>query len=113
VASTAKLNAQQRTQILARVSEVVAKNHIKPVSNWPALVAERRERILRAEDTADFERAMLELLEHLGMSHTRFYHRSLNRFPAQRCINATYQPYQSPQGPRWMSKTYTMEGQPP
>jgi hypothetical protein len=45
---------------------------------------------------------MLDLLENLGMSHTRFYHRSLNCFPAQRCINATYQPYESPGGPRWM-----------
>ena len=50
MASTAKLNAQQRAKIVARVSDVVAKNHIKPVSNWPALVAEHRERIIRAED---------------------------------------------------------------
>jgi hypothetical protein len=71
VASTVKLNAQQRTRILTRVSEVVGKNHIKPVSNWPALVAEHRERIVRAEDPADFEQAMLDLLESLGMSHTR------------------------------------------
>jgi hypothetical protein len=41
---------------------------------------------------AEFEQAMLDLLENLSMSHTWFYHRSLNRFPAQRCINATVCP---------------------
>jgi len=102
VASTTKLNTQQRTQILERASEAVAKHHIEPASNWPALVAEHKERIVRAEDPADFERAMLALLETLGMSHTRFYHRSLNRFPAQRCINATFQPYERSEGRRWM-----------
>ncbi len=102
MASTTKLTAHQRAKILARASDVVSKNHIKRVPSWPALVAEHKERIVRVEHPAEFEQAMLDLLENLGMSHTRFYHRSLNRFPAQRCINATYQPYESPEGPRWM-----------
>jgi hypothetical protein len=98
VASKTKLSAHQRAKILARVSDVVSKNHIKRVPSWPALVAEHKEQIVRVEHPAEFEQAMLDLLENLGMSHTRFYHRSLNRFPAQRCINATLSALREPGG---------------
>ena len=87
------LDLNQRRRILGKVSHLVETKHFNPAlrrANWPALVAERFDRILTASGPETFEKEIQALVSQLRTSHTGFFHKSGRTVPARHAINATF-----------------------
>ena len=87
------LDLNQRKRILGKVSHLVETKHFNPAlkgANWPALVAERFDRILAASSPEGFEKEIQSLVSALRTSHTGFFHKSGRTVPARHAINATF-----------------------
>lgn len=108
-----ELNWAEREKILKKVVKLVQKRFYDPTLNgrdWPSLVAERRDRILNAENAEEFEKEVHSLVSQLGVSHIGFFHRSANRVPARRSICATFRKQETGQGCRWIFEDIHEEG---
>lgn len=71
---------------------------------WQRLFLERSHDLENSPSTADFERAINQLLMQGGLSHIAFFHETGNRAPARYAINATFARLESHNGvgPHWM-----------
>src|SRR5690348_6991618 len=108
-----ELNRPEREKILKKVIKLVQNRFYDPTlngRNWPGLVAERRDRILNAEDAEVFEREMHSLVSQLGVSHIGFFHQNANRVPARRSICATFRKQETDYGCRWIFEDIHEEG---
>jgi carboxyl-terminal processing protease len=71
-------------------------------SNWRGLFDEQIEEIVHASSPAEFESRMNAVIARGGLSHVAFFHQSAQRAPARYAINATFCPFDTPSGPRWL-----------
>ncbi|MGH7171975.1 MAG: hypothetical protein ACRELG_17005, partial [Gemmataceae bacterium] len=81
-----QLTMNDREKIFTRTCQIVEKRYFDPKfngKNWPALVSARKQAILEAEEPAEFELRMHDLVRELGTSHTGFFHQSVNRVPGR------------------------------
>jgi carboxyl-terminal processing protease len=98
------LTRPQREEILDKVDRLVRAKFFDPNFNgrdWPALVNQRRERVLEADTSESFEQQMAALLKELGTSQTGFLRRE-SKIASRNSINATFRPCDTAEGPRWM-----------
>src|SRR5437016_14272589 len=108
-----ELTRPEREKILKKVINLVQKRFYDPTlngRNWPGLVAERRDRILDAENAEEFEKQVHSLVSQLDVSHIGFFHRNANRVPARRSICATFRKQETSQGCRWIFEDIHEEG---
>jgi C-terminal processing protease CtpA/Prc len=71
-------------------------------SEWRALFDEQIGEIVRATSPAEFESRMNAVIARGGLSHVAFFHQSAQRAPARYAINATFCPFDTSGGPRWL-----------
>ncbi|MGH9327272.1 MAG: S41 family peptidase [Terriglobia bacterium] len=108
-----QLTKNDREKIFARTCQIVEKRYFDPKFNgksWPALVGARKQAILEAEEPAEFERRMHDLVRELGTSHTGFFHQSVNRVPGRLAVCVTFRKAETPDGLRWMFQDVHEEG---
>lgn len=70
--------------------------------NWRALFSEQLEDIIRAGSPAEFESRVNAAIARGGLSHVAFFHDSAQHAPARYAINATFCPFDTPHGRRWL-----------
>ena len=98
-----------RRQLLDAVSQTVQARLFDPHwngRNWPALVREHEEAILRATAPTEFESRMQALVETLGVQPVGFCHRSRARVPIQHALRATL----FPDPDRWVFQDVHQDG---
>jgi carboxyl-terminal processing protease len=71
-------------------------------SNWRVLFDEQIGEIVHASSPAEFESRMNAVIARGGLSHVAFFHQSAQRAPARYAINATFCPFDTVDGPRWL-----------
>jgi C-terminal processing protease CtpA/Prc len=70
--------------------------------NWRGLFDEHLEEIMRSSSPTEFESRMNAVVCQGGLSHVAFFHQSAQQAPARYAINATFCPFDTPEGPRWL-----------
>jgi C-terminal processing protease CtpA/Prc len=99
------LNAEQRTEILHRVAQIVRERFYDPKFrgvDWDAAVDKHRRDIVDAPSAEAFELAMARLLSELKASHIGFYHGTLSRATSKMAISATYAAFPVEGNDRWV-----------
>lgn len=94
-----------RREVFDKVCHLVPRKHFNPALNgadWPALVEDRKAKILEADTIERYESEVQELLSGLKTSHTGFFHRSLRKVPARFTVNATFQKVSLNGNTHWM-----------
>jgi len=107
------LERRHRKRVLTKVARLVERRYFDPGFQpdwWRALVAERSDRMLREEDTREFEKLVHDLVSQLGSSHTAFFHRNLRPLPPRQAICATLQDCDVQGEQRWMFEDVQDDG---
>ena len=98
-----ELTTNDRSEILARVADVVRKRFYDPQLNgvdWTGLVNQRKEAIVNSAPD-QFEKAVNDLLLVLKTSHVGFFGARFKAASARQAINATVIKAETSFGPRW------------
>jgi C-terminal processing protease CtpA/Prc len=69
---------------------------------WRRLFDEQLDELAQARSPAEFESRMNAVIARGGLSHVAFFHQSAQRAPARYAINATFCPFDTRDGPRWL-----------
>lgn len=98
-----KLTQQQRAEILDKLTAIVEQRlyDSQKIITWRTLLKERYQSIVNRSDDEQFEQAVNEMLQQLGMSHVGFFHEQKPRAGAKLAIAATFHPYAGQNGPQW------------
>src|SRR5207244_1985693 len=94
---------KDRAKSIGTIKKLVSERHIN-VSNpnqdynpWISLIDQQTQRLMELEREA-FEDGVTELLKALGSTHTLFFHKRPDSFPAPFSINATLRPVETVHG---------------
>ena len=100
-----ELSAEQRTEILDRLSYTVVDRFYDPQLrgiNWKTAVETNRHAIVSSQSAEAFEKAVTRLLGELRTSHVGFYHHRLERATSKMAISATYAAFPIEHEKRWV-----------
>jgi len=100
-----RLNEADRLAILDRMARLVSERLYDPNLNgvdWRAAVEEARDGIAKADDSAEFERRVNELLKVLKVSHLGFFHERGRNATGKQTIGVTFMEDKTLDPPRWV-----------
>jgi carboxyl-terminal processing protease len=102
---THELTEAQRASIFQKVVEVTACKFADPKMNgrdWKGISAAAKAQIIHAEDRAEFEKLVNDMLQKLGTSHIGFFHGDRPKSPGRIALAASFLQANIADGMRWM-----------
>lgn len=96
------LTLAQRQSVLDKVIRLIETKFMGAEPNTPKLRDEHGRAVLNADEPEAFERAVTDLLQALGTSHTGIFHESRPRSTGRIAMAATLAKAETPDGLRWM-----------